>query len=112
MSKIEVMTGPERRRRWNDEQKLQIVAGAFSPGATVSDAARRAGVCTGQIYRWRKELGAPAQAFSRALVAEPSDGDRLERSPIEIDFNDIRVRISASAPLELVACVINGLTRP
>jgi hypothetical protein len=34
----------------------------------------------------------------------------LGRLPIEIDFNDIRVHISASAALELVACVINGLT--
>jgi len=111
MSKIEVMTGPERRRRWTDEQKLQIVAEAFSPGALVSEAARRAGVCAGQIYRWRKELSAPAQSFSRALV-EPREGDAVGRSPIEIDFGDIRVRISPSAPLDLVACVINGLTRP
>jgi hypothetical protein len=34
MSRIEVLPGPERRRRWSAEQKRSIVAEAFAPGAS------------------------------------------------------------------------------
>jgi transposase len=112
MSKVEVITGAERRRHWTNEQKLRILEEAFGPDGVVAETARRAGLCTGQIYRWRKELCAPAQGFSRAVVAGPVDYDRSAAAPIEIDLGDIRVRIAANAPRDLVACVIKGLTRP
>ena len=41
MGQITVMTGPERRRQWRDEERLQILAEAFAPGACVADVARR-----------------------------------------------------------------------
>ena len=56
MSRVEVMSGPERRRRWSAEQKRAIVAEAFASGASVSEVARRMDVVPGQIYRWRHEL--------------------------------------------------------
>lgn len=109
MSKIEVVTGLERRRRWSDEQKLRILEEAFGPDGVVAETARRAGLCTGQIYRWRKELCASAPGFSRAIVAEPAD--RAMPAPIEIDFNDIRIRVFADAPRDLVVCAIKALGR-
>ena len=42
MSRIEVLSGPERRRRWSAEEKRSIVAEAFAPGASVCAVARRA----------------------------------------------------------------------
>jgi transposase len=56
MSRVEVLSGPERRRRWSAEQKRSIVAAAFAPGASVCDVARRRDVVPGQIYRWRRDL--------------------------------------------------------
>jgi transposase len=56
MSRVEVMSGPERRRRWSEDQKRSIVAEAFAPGASVSEVARRMDIVPGQIYRWRHEL--------------------------------------------------------
>ena len=53
MSRIEVLSGPERRRRWSAEQKRSIVAEAFSQGASVCEVARHRDVVAGQIYRWR-----------------------------------------------------------
>src|SRR3982074_229226 len=53
MARFEVITGPERRRRWSEDQKRAIVAESFAPGAVVSDVARRADISAGQIYRWR-----------------------------------------------------------
>lgn len=36
MRQITVMHGPERWRRWNDEERLRILAEAFAPGACVA----------------------------------------------------------------------------
>ena len=51
MASVEVLAGPERRRRWSIEQKQAIVAAAFEPGAVVRDVARRADVTSSLIYR-------------------------------------------------------------
>jgi hypothetical protein len=44
MASVEVLAGPERRRRWSIEQKQAIVAAAFRPGAVVREVARQADV--------------------------------------------------------------------
>ena len=41
MSRVEVLSGPERRRRWSADQKRSIVAEAFAPGVSVCAVARR-----------------------------------------------------------------------
>jgi transposase len=64
MSRVEVLSGPERRRRWSAEQKRSIVAEAFAPGASVCDVARRRDLVPGQIYRWRNELRTAAAGFT------------------------------------------------
>jgi transposase len=53
MARVEVITGPERRR-WSAEQKRAIVAESLAAGAVVTEIARRADICPGQIYRWRR----------------------------------------------------------
>ena len=37
MSQITLLTGPERRRRWRDEEKLAVLEEAFAPGGRVSE---------------------------------------------------------------------------
>ena len=39
--KAEILTGPQRRRRWSVSEKLEIVAETREPGVTVSLVARR-----------------------------------------------------------------------
>ena len=51
MSHVTVMTGPERRRRWGDEERLQILEAAGAPGAMVADVSRRYDVFTSLIYK-------------------------------------------------------------
>ena len=53
MSKITLLTGPERRRRWRDEEKLAILEEAFAPGACVSEVARRWDVSASLIVSLR-----------------------------------------------------------
>ena len=117
MARMEIFTGPERRRSWSEEQKRAIVAAAFAPGAIVADIARRAAVCAGQIYRWRQELGHTRSGFSQVVIAAMDNGgnDRaaLDAAPaIEVEFaGAARLRIPALTPPELAAAVVRALRR-
>ncbi|MPW11607.1 IS3 family transposase [Paraburkholderia sp. CNPSo 3155] len=51
---MEVLTGPERRRRWSAEDKLTMVRESFEPGKSVSMVARQHGVNPNQLFHWRK----------------------------------------------------------
>ncbi|MFM0040078.1 IS3 family transposase [Paraburkholderia strydomiana] len=51
---MDVLTGPERRRRWTAEQKMAMVRESFEPGKTVSLVARQHGVNPNQLFHWRK----------------------------------------------------------
>ncbi|WP_155268933.1 transposase [Brucella intermedia] len=53
--RVEVL-GAERRRRWGDQKKLDIVMSIGIGGATVTDVAQRYDVTRQQIYTWRREL--------------------------------------------------------
>ncbi|MER8929025.1 transposase [Mesorhizobium sp. M0859] len=46
MGQIMLLTGPERRRRWNEEERRQTLEEAFSPGAYVTQVAQRHDVST------------------------------------------------------------------
>ena len=111
MARFEVITGPERRRRWSAAQKRAIVAESLAPGAVVTAIARRAEICPGQIYRWRREIGV-GNGFAQVLIAPVGDGDGCPASPaIEIEFaGKTRVRIPASIPTGLAAAVVKALS--
>jgi len=115
-----VITGPERRRRWSEDQKRAIVAASFAPGAVVSEVARRADVSSGQIYRWRQELRAAAAGFAQVLIAPAespaatvANGAMSCPEPaIELEFaGKARVRIPGSIPAALAAAVVKALSR-
>jgi transposase len=52
--RVEVLTGPTRRRRWSAEDKSRIVAETLAPGACVSEVARRWQVSSQQVFGWRR----------------------------------------------------------
>jgi transposase len=111
MSRVEVLSGPERRRRWSAEQKRSIVAEAFAPGASVCEVARRMDVVPGQIYRWRRDLRAAAAGFTEVAVTSGS-AERTEAGPVALEIalgGEIRVRIAATAPKELASAIIKAL---
>ena len=91
MSRIEVITSVERRRRWSAAEKARLVAAMDEPGAVVTEIARGAGVDVSLLYRWRRQLARPreAQTFVPVTVTEEPesacacarhDHDRLWRS--------------------------------
>jgi transposase len=113
MARFEVITGPERRRRWSEDQKRAIVAESFAPGAVVSEVARRADISAGQIYRWRQELRAVA-GFAQVLIAPGETAANAPSCPepvIEVEVGKARVRIPGSVPAALAAAVIKALSR-
>jgi transposase len=111
MARVEVITGPERRRRWSAEQKRTIVAESLAPGAVVTEIARRADIGPGQIYRWRRQLGA-GKRFAQVVIAPVGDDTQCAAAPaIEIEFaGKARMRIPASIPAGLAAAVVKALS--
>jgi transposase len=111
MSRVELLSGPERRRRWSAEEKRSIVAEAFAPGASVCEVARRRDIGPGQIYRWRRDLRSAAAGFVEVVVA-PGPQERMVAgaAALEIELgHDIRVRIAATAPVPLASAVMKAL---
>jgi transposase len=111
MSRVEVITGWERRRRWRAEQKRAIVSESLAPRAVVTEIARRAEICLGQIYRWRREIRV-GNGFAQVLIAPARDGAGCAMAPaIEIEFaGKARVRIPASIPTGLAEAVVKALS--
>ena len=75
------------------------------------EVARRLDVVPGQIYRWRRDLRTAAVGFAEVVVApEPSERTVAAPAALEIELGrDIRVRIAATAPKELVSAIIKAL---
>ncbi len=65
--RIELLTGPSRRRRWSDTEKARIVAEALVPRAVVSAIARRWQVCPQQVFGWRRAARAGDVALPTGL---------------------------------------------
>jgi transposase len=134
--RVEIITGAERRRRWSDEEKLQLVSEACRPGHSVSQVARQRGINASQLFGWRREAlakglitdnrSAPALAFSPVEVAEepatPDSGEEVRPTrrrkatrtlgTIEIDLKSgDRVRVEGCTDAGLVARIISVLRR-
>jgi transposase len=96
MARVEVIIGPEWRRRWSAEQKQAIVAESLASAAVVTEIARWADICPGQIYWWRRETRV-GSGFAQVLIAPVGDGAGCpEVHAIEIEFaGKTRLRIPA-----------------
>ena len=53
--RIEVITGVAGRRRWSVEEKLRIVSESLMPDMPVSAVARRHGVRSNLLFKWRRQ---------------------------------------------------------
>ena len=113
MGQITVFSGPERRRRWSENERLEILAEAFSPGACVVQVARRHDVSTALIYTWRRKLcqPVPEPGFAEAVVVAGDGAEPPNISPaIVVELaRGSRVSIFASAPPGLAAAALKAL---
>src|ERR1700722_16243837 len=80
----EVLTGPERRRRWSTEEKLRILGQSVAAGSSVSLVCRMHGISSGQLYTWRKQFRTgELTGFAPVLVAPPVDELPAATAPID-----------------------------
>jgi transposase-like protein len=109
------------RRFFSDEQKLAIVRESEQPGATVSSIARKHGIVTGLLFRWRVEFGvaqkkraklasvALADDTTAALVLRPPEGmmavdlpdGRRVFAPVGSDPDVVQARVESG---EIAPC--------
>lgn len=126
MQRIEIVTRSVRRR-WTEEQKLEIVRQTLRPGASVGMVARRHGLAPSQLYDWRKHAltGAmsgfvPIEVAEVTPMIEPPQSAGPDSKPesatggmIEVDLpNGCRIRVSGDvdgAALKQVFATVSGL---
>ena len=123
MARMEIITGSGRRRRWPDEDKLQVLEEAAQLGARLSDVARRHDILPQQIRRWRRQLfgevptapDTPIFApvtLVEAVTPAPSGGRSSKPRSVMVEINLRNGRVlKVAADLErhvlasLIACV-------
>jgi transposase len=55
-TRVEIITGRERRRHYSGEQKFRLVEETMQPGMTVSAVARLHGVSPSLLFGWRRRM--------------------------------------------------------
>ena len=109
--RVEVLTGPGRRRRWSADEKARIVAETLTPGARVSEVARRWQVCSQQVFGWRRAMRqdlpnvarpttTPAASSFVPIVSEAIPAATVQRAAsaapgIEVKLAGAVVRVSS-----------------
>jgi len=125
--RVELLTGPGRRRRWSAAEKAQVVAETLVPGVRVSDVARRWQLHPQQLFGWRHQARKASQATARepalasdselAFVPIVSDGAGRaapsevvgHRSSIEIELGGVVVRVTSGADIRLLTAVLRAV---
>lgn len=98
--------GLERRRRWSDDEKLEIVMSVGVGDATVTQVAQRHDVTRQQIYAWRHDLKKKKgllSAFPEALFL-PVELDR----PMELAVPPGGIRAEAPRFAQIELQLANG----
>jgi transposase len=105
-SKMEIITGVERRRRWRAEDKLRIVAELEQPGACFAEVARRHEVSRGLLWNWRRQVRAgtlrshadlqflPVQVMCDVPPPEPTPASRSSSSRRQQVVGDAAIEIT------------------
>lgn len=119
----EVLSGPERRRRWSTEEKLRILAQCAAPGSSVSLVCRMHGISSGQLYTWRKQFRtgaltgfAPVTVMSEtpeAVLPAPSmTADPVPSAPVALTApGAIEVEFPSGVKLRVIGDVGEAVLR-
>ena len=115
--RVEVLAGPERRRRWSWEEKARIVAESLAVDVVASAVARRYGLHPNQLYAWRRKLRAAADEAANAEavplgfvpVVVTEEAAVARGSGIAIELAGARVRVLPGVDRALLADVLRTL---
>jgi transposase len=123
--RVEVLTGPGRRRHWSAEEKARAVAETLAPGARVSDVARRWQICPQQVHAGRRAMrsdvvttvdntsacSAPnfVPIITEAVPAAAAASPRLVATVVEIQLADAVVRVASGIDGALLTAVLRAV---
>ncbi len=121
--RVEVLTGPGRRRKWSDDDKARIVAETALPGAVVSEVARRWQVSSQQVFDWRRQArkalsarGAVAEAGfvpivpeTPASMADPAASSARLGALLEVKLAGAVLRVAPGTDAELLTTVLRAV---
>ena len=119
--RLEVLTGPERRRRYSDAEKAALVAETLRPGACAARIARRHGLHPQQLYTWRRQARRGELALRHEdmpmfapVVAEASPTtaagpDAASGTGIVLELGGLRLSFGPDVPAGRVAAVVAAL---
>ena len=115
--RVEVLTGPGRRRAWDAATKARAVAESYAPGAIVSGVARRWQIAPQQLFTWRREARAASPEAGAAAVLEfvPIVADPPAAEPassgalLEVALAGAVVRVSPGADPALLTVVLRAV---
>jgi transposase len=123
--RIEVLTGPGRRRKWSDDDKARIIAETLEPGAVVTEVARRRQISPQQLFDWRRQarIGAKATApgmpdfvpiVPEASVPTPEPAAAPARTvpAIEVKLAGAVLRVAPGTDMDLLAAVLRAIRVP
>jgi transposase len=125
----EILTGPERRRRWSVEEKLRILAQSVAPGSSASLACRMHGISSGQLYTWRRQFRTgeltgfapvmvapavgelPLAAVSLDPVSPDGEADRPGVGTIEVELRSgVKLRLTGTVDAAVLRQVLSALS--
>jgi len=122
--RVELLTGPARRRRWSAEEKAQIVAETLAPEVRISDVARRWQLHPQQLFGWRHQArkAAVSQHKGQASDAGPAfvpivtesgapvaTASATTGSSVEIELAGAVVRVMPGADGEWLTTVLRAV---
>ena len=96
----EVLSGPERRRRWSVEEKLRILGQCSAPGAMPSLVCREHGIGTGQLYTWRKQFRSGELTGFAPVTVTPAV-DQLPEPEIPVEAASLGLTPTATGVIEV-----------
>jgi transposase len=125
--RVEVLGGVERRRRWSRDDKMRIIEETLTPGAVVTEIARRHGIATSLVFTWRRRarLATVASAGPRLVPVQVAAAEsvrsiqapaaipaRKRRGVIEIELGDgKRVSVDENVDADALGRVLDVLSR-
>lgn len=123
---MEILTSVERRRRWTNDEKRQLVLATLAPGGSVAAVARGRGVSASLLYAWRREVltGALTPAAAAASIgfvpveiseaAEAEDAIAPNAGPGQVEIvlgNGRLLRVAATIATEALVRLVTALER-
>ena len=115
--RVEILTGPRRRREWSEDDKARAVAESCAPGAVVSAVARRWQIAPQQLFTWRREArvaspeanGAAALGFVPIVSDPPAAGVASSGAVLEVALAGAVVRVSPGVDPALLSAVLRAV---